>query len=202
MESGLSFSTADLAQTRFAVSPMWEVVTSFRLLRDGAEPPLHRRWAAQVRPRLTQAGLDRGWPAELIPARGYLADFLNPTPAAPFPTLAAELEAIRRTRPGQVLTDLEMLRAERDQAPSPRIRLLEQAPEAALEKVCAEIETYWESPSGPTGPAYGDSSKRMCSTAPAGGRVRIRPRPGRTPRDRTVGRRHPAPGPPPLCSDT
>lgn len=80
MESELSFSTADLAQTRFAISPMWEVVTSFRLLRAEAEPPLHRRWAAQVRPRLVEAGLDRGWLAELIPAGGYLADFLNPTP--------------------------------------------------------------------------------------------------------------------------
>ncbi|MGW2563272.1 DUF5937 family protein [Streptomyces sp. NPDC001514] len=149
MESGLSFSTADLAQTRFAVSPMWEVVTSFRLLRDRAEPPLHRRWATQVRPRLAHAGLDRGWLAELVPARGYLADFLNPTPTAPFPTLAAELEAIRRTRPEQVRTDLDMLRAERDHGPSPRIRLLEQAPEAALEKVCAEIETYWELALGP-----------------------------------------------------
>ncbi|MBT2441103.1 helix-turn-helix transcriptional regulator [Streptomyces sp. ISL-36] len=146
MESGLSFSAADLAQTRFAVSPMWEVVTSFRLLRDDTEPPPHRRWAAQVRPRLAQAGLDGGWLAALIPARGYLADFLNPTPATPFPTLAAELDAIRRTPPAQVRDDLAMLGAEHptDHRPSPRLRLLHEAPEAALEKVAAEIESYWE----------------------------------------------------------
>ncbi|GAA1359235.1 ArsR/SmtB family transcription factor [Streptomyces beijiangensis] len=145
MESALTFSTADLAQTRFAVSPMWEVVTSFRLLRDPAEQPLHRNWAAQVRPRLAKAGLGRGWLAELVPARGYLADFLNPTPASPFPTLAAELDAIRRTPVGRVRTDLTMLGKER--APgsiSPRTRLLHEAPEAALEKVTEEIEAYWE----------------------------------------------------------
>ncbi|MFD7321459.1 hypothetical protein ACFV9D_10260 [Streptomyces sp. NPDC059875] len=146
MESGLSFSAADLAQTRFAVSPMWEVVTSFRLLRDTAEPPLHRRWAAQVRPRLARAGLDGGWLAELIPGHGYLADFLNPTPATPFPTLAAELDAIRASTPAQVRKDLELLRAKEPAGhrASPRLRLLREAPEEALEKVAAEIENYWE----------------------------------------------------------
>ncbi|MFD9301699.1 DUF5937 family protein [Streptomyces sp. NPDC060048] len=142
MESRLAFSTADLAQTRFAVSPMWEVVTSFRLLREETEPPLHRRWAAQVRPRLRRAGLDRGWLAALIPGAGYLADFLNPTPAGPFPQLTAELAAIRRSTPEQVRSDLAALAAK--SRPAPRLRLLHEEPEAALEKVAAEIETYWE----------------------------------------------------------
>ncbi|MET3984175.1 DUF5937 family protein [Streptomyces sp. PvR034] len=147
MDSELSFSTADLAQTRFAVSPMWEVVTSFRLLAGAADPVPHRRWAEQVRPRLECAGLDRGWLAALVPAGGYLADFLNPTPAGPFPELAAELAMIRDTAPERVRADLARLRAER---PGPagagpgRLRLLEEAPGAALEKVAAEIETYWE----------------------------------------------------------
>ncbi|RSS53792.1 DUF5937 family protein [Streptomyces sp. WAC01280] len=145
MESGLRFSAADLAQTRFAVSPMWEVVTSFRLLArhpegTGASP--HRRWAAQVRPRLLRAGLDRGWLAALVPAHGYLADFLNPTPTGPFPTLAAELDAIRDTPPEQVRDDLRRLGVEG--IDGPRIRLLHEAPEAALRKVADEVDTYWE----------------------------------------------------------
>ncbi|MER7959612.1 DUF5937 family protein [Streptomyces sp. NPDC096030] len=148
METGLSFSAADLAQTRFAVSPMWEVVTSFRLLREADDPPLHRRWAAQVRPRVSGAGLDRGWLAELIPGHGYLADFLNPTPTSPFPTLAAELDAIRASTPAQLRGDLDILRAKEPRGaghrPSPRMRLLREAPEEALEKVVAEIEAYWE----------------------------------------------------------
>ncbi|MFB7356325.1 ArsR/SmtB family transcription factor [Streptomyces gardneri] len=145
MESGLRFSAADLAQTRFAVSPMWEVVTSFRLLSrhpdtTGTSP--HRRWAAQVRPRLVRAGLDRGWLAALVPAHGYLADFLNPTPTGPFPTLDAELDAIRRTPPDQVRDDLRRLAVEGGDGP--RRRLLHEAPEAALRRVADEIDTYWE----------------------------------------------------------
>ncbi|MCX4691807.1 DUF5937 family protein [Streptomyces sp. NBC_01408] len=143
MESVLSFSATDLAQTRFAVSPMWEVVTSFQLLRAATDPPLHRRWAAQVRPRVQRAGLDRGWLAALIPGEGYLADFLNPTPSGPFPGLPAELDAIRASSPEQVRADLAMLRRTASR-PSPRLRLFEEEPQAALEKVTEEIETYWE----------------------------------------------------------
>ncbi|WP_411101517.1 DUF5937 family protein [Streptomyces sp. cmx-4-9] len=143
MEAGLDFSTADLAQTRFAVSPMWEVVTSYRLLNDPADPPLHRRWAAQVRPRLLRAGLDRGWLAALVPGGGYLADFLNPTPAGPFPELSAELAAIRRSTPEQVRADLAVLQS-KSPRPSPRLRLLHEEPAAALEKVAEEVATYWE----------------------------------------------------------
>jgi DNA-binding transcriptional ArsR family regulator len=145
MEYELSFTTADLAQTRFALSPMWEVVTSFRLLRRAAEPEPHRRWAAQVRPRVAEAGLDRGWLAELIPLGGYLADFLNPTPATPFPTLAEELAAIRRTPVEQIRHELDILDTNSGTtARSPRFRLLLEAPQAALAKVTDEIETYWE----------------------------------------------------------
>ncbi|MER5930327.1 DUF5937 family protein [Streptomyces sp. NPDC002054] len=156
MESELRFSATDLAQTRFAVSPMWEVVTSHRLLRDPAESPLHHRWVTQVRPRVAAAGLDRGWLAELIPAQGYLADFLNPTPGSPFPELSAELAQIRRSRPERVRTELDMLaawhpRENRSGSPSgsrsgstARLRLLREAPEQALAKVTEEIEAYWE----------------------------------------------------------
>ncbi|MFB7860969.1 DUF5937 family protein [Streptomyces sp. NPDC056069] len=130
MESELSFSAADLAQTRFAVSPMWEVVTSFRLLRDNVDPPLHRRWAAQVRPRVERAGLDRGLLAKLVPGGTFLADFLTPTPAGPFPTLTGELDAIRAASPGLIRRDAGKLPVEEG--------------EIDLDRLCAEIETYWE----------------------------------------------------------
>ncbi|WP_406861882.1 DUF5937 family protein [Streptomyces sp. HUAS MG47] len=146
METQLSFSTADLAQTRFAVSPMWEVVTSYRVLHAGADAGPHRRWAAQVRPRLVEAGLDRGWLAELVPPTRYVADFLNPTPGSPFPTLDTELDAILRTTAAQLESDLDSLAdaAPPGSRPAARLRVLREAPEAALEKIVAEIRAYWE----------------------------------------------------------
>ncbi|MFJ3814456.1 DUF5937 family protein [Streptomyces sp. NPDC090056] len=142
MESELSFSAADLAQTRFAVSPLWEVVTSFRILAQRSDSAPHQRWAAQVRPRIVRAGLDRGRLAALVPAHGYLADFLNPTPDGPFPTLGAELDAVRRTPAGQVREDLRKLVAEGGDGG--RLQSLHDDPEAVLPKVADEIETYWE----------------------------------------------------------
>ncbi|MEU3554164.1 ArsR/SmtB family transcription factor [Streptomyces fragilis] len=145
MEAELTFSATDLAQTRFAVSPMWEVVTSFRLLSARTEPPPHRGWLAQVRPRVREAGLDRGWLAALVPPRNYLADFLTPLPAAPFASLAEELDAIRGTDPARVRADVAcLLDADPEPRAGVRLRLLERAPEAALDKLAAEIGTYWE----------------------------------------------------------
>ncbi|WP_329281034.1 ArsR/SmtB family transcription factor [Streptomyces sp. NBC_00691] len=153
MESGLSFSAADLAQTRFAVSPMWEVVTGYRVLVGGPDSGPHRRWVAQVRPRIVRAGLDRGWLAALVPDHGYLADFLNPTPAGPFPTLAAELDAVLRTPADRVRDDLRALAGGEDPDGRPRLRhrehlrrlrLLHDDPAAVLPKVVDEIEAYWE----------------------------------------------------------
>ncbi|MFF8381112.1 DUF5937 family protein [Streptomyces sp. NPDC015661] len=142
MEAGLSFSAADLAQTRFAVSPMWEVVTSYRIVAHHRDSAAHSRWAAQVRPRIVRAGLDRGWLAALVPAHGYLADFLNPTPAGPFPTLDAELDALRRSPAADVIDDLDTL--ERKGVDPARLRSLREDPSAVLPKVADEIETYWE----------------------------------------------------------
>ncbi|MFC8493280.1 DUF5937 family protein [Streptomyces sp. NPDC057235] len=141
METELSFSAADLAQTRFAVSPLWEVVTSFRVLAQRSDSAPHQRWAAQVRPRIVRAGLDRGRLAALVPAHGYLADFLNPTPTGPFPALGAELDAVRRTPAGQVREELRMLATD---GGGGRLQSLYDDPEAVLPKVAEEIETYWE----------------------------------------------------------
>ncbi|MGW4817341.1 helix-turn-helix domain-containing protein [Kitasatospora cineracea] len=75
----LALPAGDLARIRFAVSPMWQVVSSFRLLRAGTADRVHRRWLDQVRPRTAAAGLDRGRLAELIPpAWSYAPDFLTP----------------------------------------------------------------------------------------------------------------------------
>ncbi|MEV0143875.1 MULTISPECIES: winged helix-turn-helix domain-containing protein [unclassified Nonomuraea] len=139
----LAFSASDLAQVRFVVSPMWEVVPSFRLLRSTAAHPIHRAWADQVRPRLVAAGLDRGWLSELIPPTGYVPDFLNPAPAGPAPTPAAERDAILTSPAGRVRQDLDHLARHQGDL-GPRLRTLHADPQTRLAKVAEEIETYWE----------------------------------------------------------
>lgn len=144
VRTGLPLSVGDLALTRFAISPMWEVVASFRALATDPVPEPHRRWAAQVRPRLATAGLDRGWLAELIPATGHLPDFLNPAPAEPVADLARELAAVRATGPDLLRHDLDCLRTDRPGPPTARLRALERAPAEALHRIAAEVDEYWQ----------------------------------------------------------
>ncbi|WP_214318104.1 ArsR/SmtB family transcription factor [Nonomuraea sediminis] len=142
MKARLTFSVDDLAETRFAVSPMWEVVTSCRALAAAAVPDPHRGWADQVRPRLAAAGLDRGWLADMIPPTGHLPDFLNPTTASH--ELSEELAAIEATDPEQVRRDLDQLAAERDGRLSSRLLSLHRNPRTYLPRIVAEIEVYWQ----------------------------------------------------------
>ncbi|WP_307671581.1 DUF5937 family protein [Streptomyces sp. V2I9] len=144
MVAELAFSTSDLAQVRFAVSPMWEVAPSFRLLTSAAAHPIHGPWADQVRPRMVAAGLDRGWLRELVPPTGgYVPDFLNPAPAGPAPTPAAERDAIRASPADRVRQDLDHLARHRGNL-GPRLRALHNDPQGLLAKVAEELETYWE----------------------------------------------------------
>ncbi|WP_181799639.1 ArsR/SmtB family transcription factor [Kitasatospora acidiphila] len=143
MPAELDFSADDLALLRFAVSPLWEVVASYRLLRSAAAHRVHRRWAEQVGARVTAAGLDGGWLAELFAHPGYAPDFLNPAPSGPAPTLAEELAVLTVTPADRVRRDLDHLA--RHQGPlGPRLRALHADPPARLDRLAAEIEAYWQ----------------------------------------------------------
>ncbi|WP_051969529.1 ArsR/SmtB family transcription factor [Kitasatospora azatica] len=141
----LAFTARDLAVTRLAYSPLWEVVTSRRLLTSATARPLHRRWADRARPRLAAAGLGTGLLADLIPERGYLPDFLNPPPASTTPSpradraLDAELAVLARSTPEQIRADLERL-----EHWSPAVHAFHQDPAAVLPHLLAELRGYWE----------------------------------------------------------
>lgn len=140
----LAFSATDLAKMRFAVSPMWEVGTSFKLFSSGSRHPVHRPWIEQVQPRVVAAGLDGGWLAELVQPSSYVPDFLNPAPSGHAPTLAAELTRILATPPDQVRRDLDRLEHHYQRDPGPRLRTLYADPRPRMIKIAEEIETYWQ----------------------------------------------------------
>ncbi|WTJ71884.1 winged helix-turn-helix domain-containing protein [Kitasatospora sp. NBC_01539] len=143
MAAELAFSARDLARLRFAVSPMWEVGPSFRLLVSGIAHPVHHTWVAQVRPRWAAAGLDRGWLGDLVPGAGYVPDFLNPAPDGPAPTLGRELAQIAATPADRVRRDLDRLAEEQGHL-GPRASALYARPRARLERVTEEIAAYWD----------------------------------------------------------
>lgn len=104
MELRLEYSAADLAHTRFALSPLWEAIASLRVLCFPAEHQVHSRWERAVRPRL--AGLDLRPLTELITPE-LIAAFLCPPPVGHAPDLELELATLRAQPHDRVRAGLE-----------------------------------------------------------------------------------------------
>ncbi|WP_446219277.1 helix-turn-helix domain-containing protein [Micromonospora sp. IBHARD004] len=139
----IGLSADAVARVRFALSCLWEVVASVRVLRDPGDHAVHLPWVNRVRPRLAEAGLagpDGGLLWQLVPpAPGYLADFLTPPPAGLTPDLGQELSALRATPPGTVRAQLDLYPGARP----PALAALYADPADGLRRLAEEIGAYW-----------------------------------------------------------
>lgn len=140
----IGLSADAVARIRLAISGLWEVVASIRVLRDPGAHAIHLPWVHQVRPALRNAGLidsAGGLLWQLIPsAPGYLPDFLTPQPEGPSTDLAAELDLLCATPFDVVREQLGRYRG----ADSEAVRTLAADPAAGLRRIANEIQAYWE----------------------------------------------------------
>lgn len=131
------------ARIRFAVSCLWEVAASMRVLRNPGNHAVHLPWVTKVRPRLANAGLigaDSALLWQLIPhGPSYLPDFLTPPPAGLTPDLDTELAVLRATPAGVVRADLDQFAG----ASSAAVAALYDEPDTGLGRLVEEIEQYW-----------------------------------------------------------
>ncbi|GAA2569998.1 DUF5937 family protein [Streptomyces roseoviolaceus] len=142
----------DLADTRFAISPLREVMGSLRALRAPALYPLHVRWRAAVLQGLDPA--DARLLAALVGDTLALPDFLTPRPTSFAPTLDEQLTVLRATPEETVRRDLLAAHAP---GPLPDVLRAVTAPGDApvaelLEELCALLRRYWESALLPSWP--------------------------------------------------
>lgn len=137
----IGLSASAVARIRFAVSCLWEVAASVRVLRHPGSHAVHLPWVDRVRPRLVEAGLvGDGLLWRLIPAEpGYLPDFLTPPPDGLNPDLDTELAILRATPPDVVRAHLDLY--ENDHIGV--VRALYDDPEAGLCLLADEIAEYW-----------------------------------------------------------
>ena len=96
----------DLTMTRFALSPLWELIQALRLLPGGSRPPdepVLRPWLLRARDRYRAlaGGTDLGVIRALTPP-GWGADFLAPVPASVHTTIGDLLDQVRSTPAEQV----------------------------------------------------------------------------------------------------
>ncbi|MCQ9181493.1 MarR family transcriptional regulator [Streptomyces sp. IBSBF 2953] len=134
----------DLADTRFAVSPLHETVVSLRVLHDPGLSVLHLPWRRSVLGRL--GALDTGLLMSLVSARRTLPDFLTPRPTCFAPAFEEELAVVRRTSPRTVRRDL--LATHAPDPPPEALRDATVADDAHVvalrDALCELLRQYWE----------------------------------------------------------
>lgn len=137
----------DLADTRFALSPLYETVLSLRVLREPGLSALHLPWRRSVLGALDSLdGLDTELLMSVVAVRRTLPDFLTPRPASFAPSFEEELAAVGRTPPDLVRRDLLAAHAP-DPLPTPLLAALapDDGPVVALrDALCALLRRYWE----------------------------------------------------------
>ncbi|MFE5538212.1 ArsR family transcriptional regulator [Streptomyces sp. NPDC056519] len=134
----------DLADTRFALSPLSETVLSLRVLREPGLSAVHLPWRRSVLGRL--GALDTALLMSLVAQRRTLPDFLTPRPTSFSPGFEEELALVRAASADLVRRDLMAAHA-----PDPLPEALLDAGSAddarvlALrDAVCDLLRRYWE----------------------------------------------------------
>lgn len=153
----LRFSVADLSRIRFSYSPLWEAVTSLRVLQAGSRTGLHGPWLVRVAQRLAAVDLDVL--TAVVRPRGYLPDFLHPLPSHPGSAPAADLAALAAADPGLVAAELAHLAGHSLAMQGPGragrvalLRALAADPRAALRRITAALDGYWKAAIEPEWP--------------------------------------------------
>ena len=107
--STLEFTVADLLRSRFAISPVREIIEVARAIANPEARAAHADWL-----RGQRAGLQRIAHAHnlrplfaLTHAQGSIPDFLRPAPRGPMAEIGGELERIRATPAEQVRGEID-----------------------------------------------------------------------------------------------
>lgn len=125
----------DLADVRFAISPLNELVFSLRAWRDPGRYPLQLPWLHRV--AAARADLDETVLLALTNEQLWTPDFLTPRPRSPLTRIEEELVALGDVDADTIVRDL---RALHDVLPPP----LRGSPYAVRARIVDALHAYWE----------------------------------------------------------
>jgi hypothetical protein len=149
----LVFTVPDLSQLRFAYSPLWELVASFRVLNTPARHALHAPWIAAARRAIDGSDLagsaDLALMRALVPATGYIPDFLTPPPTTPLPDLEDELAVVLQTPTALIRSDLEPVgvgpyQRRRRADMTAEVGAFHDRPRRTLRSLVDTLRAYWD----------------------------------------------------------
>ena len=139
----LELDVADLAATRFAISPLSETVRAVQLLGDRETPAVNAPWVRWARSELgwRPLRLPRLWPL-IVNGLPTHPEFLVPAPEARMPELEAELARLRATPAAAVRASLQRVW---EGHPWPEsARELGARPRESLAEIAAEIGACYD----------------------------------------------------------
>ena len=134
----LELDVADLAATRFAISPLSETVRAVQLLDGRDTPAFNARWVRWVRAELSRRPLrlPRLWPL-IVNGLSVYPEFLVPAPEVRTPEFEAELDRLRAAPAAAVHASLRRVW---DGHPWPEsARELDARPRESLAEIAAEL---------------------------------------------------------------
>lgn len=140
----IHLTSDDLAEIRFAFSPMWELGMSVKkALADPAKHALHLPWVTQARRALK--GHDISLLLDLIPHEAHwMPDFLTPPPDTPFPEFEEELDRVVTTPAVTVASEMAKLRGELGGSLTPGAERMGSDPERWLPVLGEQMQRYWK----------------------------------------------------------
>ncbi|WP_327639705.1 winged helix-turn-helix domain-containing protein [Kribbella sp. NBC_00482] len=127
-------NSQDLADVRFAVSPVAEMVLSLRALRDPGRFPLQLGWVRAVQPQVTD--LDWSVLRWLVNDTMGSPDFLTPRPTSPLTQLSDELDVIANVEPDTFERQLVAVNGELPE-------------DLTVDKVVDSLSQYWDAVMAP-----------------------------------------------------
>ncbi|MER7245834.1 DUF5937 family protein [Kribbella sp. NPDC000426] len=137
-------TSRDLAEVRFAVSPVAEMVLSFRALKEPGRFPLQLGWVRAVQPRTKELNWDvLRW---LVNDTMGSPDFLTPRPTSPLTQLTDELQLIAEVGSE---TFARQFRAVHGELPK----------DLTIDKVLEALRQYWDAMMAP----YWDRMRTLLS---------------------------------------
>ncbi|MEU6714599.1 metalloregulator ArsR/SmtB family transcription factor [Nonomuraea sp. NPDC046802] len=138
----IELGVAELAATRFAISPLSETVAGLQQLGGRDRHPINLRWLRWAGDELARRPLDLTctWPL-IVSDRLNWPEFLVPAPSGPGATIEDDLAALLRTTTADVRTSLR--RVFGGEPPAPVARIAED-PAAGLRAIAAELRTAYD----------------------------------------------------------
>jgi hypothetical protein len=143
------FTQGDLLRTRFAVTPLMELVGALYVLRDPPRFGVHRPWVDWAQPRMPELDISLLDAAAPAATHGFWPVFIGPPPRVPHANIADELARVGATPSAQVVA--EITRAYPGGVPPAAQPFLED-PDSALERLVEQMRAFWDAALAPWWP--------------------------------------------------